>query len=439
VASLEEEKATRVVIVNHRRFNRGTDALLITRMAALTRFISNVSFTVFMYGLESNVQEKFPGVSFYEVIGQVWPYPSGLWAGLRTAPPLIKCAFWRLFRRLDLGTQILVNDRRLNAYYNADVVLTVGGDTLTEDYGNCGFWSNFSNLLFGLLLDKPVVIYAETIGPFKRRYNRIIARFLLNKAKLITLRDNASERIVCQLGVSNPAIYVTADSAFLLESAPFDRVKDICSLEGLPVGQRPIIGISPSYLIPRYGSDHTLTPQESYELYAKLMSQIADYLVESLNAVVLFVPHVIIPRRASPVDDRTVANDIRKLSRRRDRIFSIKGDYSAEETKGIIGICDLFISSRMHTAIASTSLKIPTIAIAYSHKTHGIIGEMVGCKKYVLDMKELSYESLVSTIDTAWANRAEIREKLEARMPTIKQKALENAELVFELIERQKA
>ena len=148
MASLEEEKATRVVIVNNRRFNRGTDALLITRMAALTRFISNVSFTVFMYGLESNVQEKFPGVSFYEVIGQVWPYPSGLWAGLRTAPPLIKCAFWRLFRRLDLGTQILVNDRRLNAYYNADVVLTVGGDTLTEDYGNCGFWSNFSNLLF---------------------------------------------------------------------------------------------------------------------------------------------------------------------------------------------------------------------------------------------------------------------------------------------------
>ena len=126
------------------------------------------------------------------------------------------------------------------------------------------------------------------------------------------------------------------------------------------------------------------------------MSQIADYVADSLNATVLLVPHVIMPQGASSIDDRSVANDIRKSSERQERIFSIQGEYSAEETKGIIGICDLFISSRMHTAIASTSLGIPTIAVAYSHKTYGIIGEMVGCKQYVLDIRELSYESLVS-------------------------------------------
>jgi polysaccharide pyruvyl transferase WcaK-like protein len=435
VDSSGKDKATRVVIVNYGRFNRGTEALLITRIAALRRFISNVSFTVFMYRLDPDAQKTFPGVSFYEVIGQVALHRMGIWAGLRTAPPLIRCALWRFFRHFHLNAQTLLKDPRLNAYSSADVVLTVGGDTLTEDYGTLGFWSCFLNLLFGLLLAKQVVIYAESIGPFKRRYNRIIARFLFNRAKLITLRDNTSARILRELPVSNPSVYVTADSAFLLEPAPPDRVKEILNEEGIPTDQRPIIGIMPSYLIPSYGSDRAVTPQESYDRYVRLISQIADYLVDTLNAIVLLVPHVTIPEWASHIDDRTAANDIYHLSQRRDHIFRIKGEYSAEETKAIIGICDLCISSRMHAAISSTSLSIPTIALAYSHKTYGIIGEMVGCKQYVLDINELNYESLVSKINTAWMNRESIREGLDAAIKPIKQEALKNAELVSKLVE----
>lgn len=436
MTSSGKNEATRVVIVNYGRFNRGTDALLITRMAALKRFISNVSFTVFMNKLDPDAQKKFHGVSFYEVIGKVELSPKGIWAGLRTAPPLIKCALWRFFRHFHLDVQSLVKDPRLNAYSSADVVLTVGGDTLTEDYGTLGFWSCFLNLFFGLLLAKPVVIYAESIGPFKRRYNRILARFLLNRAKLITLRENTSARILRELRVSNPSVYVTADSAFLLEPASPDRLEEICNEEGLPTDQRPIIGIAPSYLIPRYVSERARTPQESYDRYVRLMSQIADYLADTFSAIVLIVPHVIIPEWAWPFDDRTAANDICNLSQRRDHVFPIKGEYSAEETKAIIGICDLFISSRMHPAIASTSLGIPTIALAHSHKTYGVIGEMVGCKQYVLDINELNYESLVSKINTAWANRESIREGLDAAIKPIKQEALRNAELVDKLVEQ---
>lgn len=439
VDSSKNENTTQIVIVHYDHSNKGTEAMLITTMDSLQRFISNVSFTVFMHGLDPSAQKEFPDVSFYEALGFVASYPKGLWAGLRTVPPLIKCALWRIFRGNNFAVQVLANDERLKAYYNADVILTIGGDTLTEDYGSFGLWSNVLNLLFGLLLDKPVVIYAESIGPFKRRYNKIIVRFLLKRAKLITLREKASEQTLFHLHISNPAVFLTADSAFLLESASLDRVKEICNNEGLPADRRPVIGITPSYLIPRYGSDRLLTPQESYGLYVKLMSQIADYLADSLNAIVLLIPHVIHPPSVYSIDDRSVANDIYQMSRRRDCIFAIKGEYSAEETKGIEGICDLFVSSRMHAAIAATSLAIPTIVIAYSHKTHGIIGEMLGCRQYVFDITELSYESLISAICTAWMNRAEIKEELNVRMGTVKQKALKNAELVAELIEQEKA
>ena len=68
----------------------------------------------------------------------------------------------------------------------------------------------------------------------------------------------------------------------------------------------------------------------------------------------------------------------------------------------------------MHAIIASTSMGVPTVAIAYSHKTHGIM-EILGCSKYVLDIKDLDYNTLASAISDVWNNRIKIRKKLESR------------------------
>jgi predicted transcriptional regulator len=57
----------------------------------------------------------------------------------------------------------------------------------------------------------------------------------------------------------------------------------------------------------------------------------------------------------------------------------------------------------------------------------------------VLDIRELSYESLVSLINAAWMKREEISAELGKRIGTIRQKALKNAEIVARLIEKEKS
>ena len=141
-------------------------------------------------------------------------------------------------------------------------------------------------------------------------------------------------------------------------------------------------------------------------------------------------PHVIEPWGN---DNRTVTEDIFKKVRHK-KIVLIKNEYTAEEIKGIIGHCDLFIGARMHAIIASTSMGVPTVAIAYSHKTHGIM-EILGCSKYVLDIKDLDYNTLASAISDVWNNRIKIRKELESKMADIKHYALLNGKLVKEYIE----
>ena len=89
----------------------------------------------------------------------------------------------------------------------------------------------------------------------------------------------------------------------------------------------------------------------------------------------------------------------------------------------------------MHATIASTSMHVPTVAIAYSDKTHGIIGKMLGQDKCIIDIKELNYESLISKINDACENREKIKKELEVKIPMVKERAMLNGKLVKELLD----
>lgn len=203
--------------------------------------------------------------------------------------------------------------------------------------------------------------------------------------------------------------------------------------EGLKENNGPLVGISVSKIISSYGFHDLDTPDDKYAKYVDLMARIIDQLTFTLNATVVFVPYVIEPWAN---DDRTVADDICKKVMRRQRIVSIENEYTTEEFKGIIGQCDLLIGARMHATIASTSMCVPTVAISYSHKTNGIIGEMLGYNEYVLDVGNLNYEALASAISDIWSNRIRIGKELESKMEDIKQHALLNGKLVKEVIEQ---
>lgn len=472
---------TNILVVNFvSRLNKGSAAILNSKIKLLSDFFPDAKFVVSAYHPEIDYTQY--DVKIVKVAGKIYPlkimvgqlglsvlcgldsvlnkylgvkvnisirgkklqdYTSQATAKVRAKDSLasfstlfllFRCTLWAMLHKFGLNVNMSFCGKKLQEYYDADIVLNTGGDVLTEDYGFP--FSHFVNLLFAILLDKPVVICAESIGPFKRRWTRFITKFVFNRTKLITLREEHSLKHLQEIGVNKPRIYVTADVAFMLEPASDERIKEILTKEGFNESM-PLIGISVSKIISNYCFPELKSRKDKYKEYVKLMSKVIDYLVDTLNATIVFVPHVIGPGEGN--DDRSVADDICKLIKNKEKIISIKEEYSPEELKGIIGQCDLFIGARMHATIASTSMRVPTVAIAYSNKTHGIIGRMLGYEAYVLDIKDLSYDKVISKIDYAWENREEIKKDLEAKIKTIKERALLNGKLVKEVIDTLKA
>jgi colanic acid/amylovoran biosynthesis protein len=147
------------------------------------------------------------------------------------------------------------------------------------------------------------VIYAQSIGPFDNRFGKFLARFVLNRVDLITVRDEKSVEYLQKYNINKPPIYLTADPAFLLESAPCERISEILNVENIDKIDKSFVGLSiRSKGSLRRGISSTGSLEEKYQEYIKVMSKTVDYLIEKLDAEVIFIPHVIIPTE----DDRIV-------------------------------------------------------------------------------------------------------------------------------------
>lgn len=342
------------------------------------------------------------------------------------------CSFWRFLNKyLHVNAKSLLREKRLQEYSTSDAIINMGGDGLTETSPSLYF---IINLLFGILLGKHVILYAESMSPGRfKGWERYLARFVLNSASLITLREELSKKALQELNINKPPIYVTADSAFLLKTASVQRIDEIFARENIGKNNHPIIGFSVSGFATRFGQS-SKSPKEKEEEYIKMLAQSVDYLIDTLDAMIIFIPHNIAPGG----DDRLIANAICQRTKNKKNIISIINEYTSEELKGVIGSCDLFIGTRMHATIASTSMCVPTISIAYGHKAHGIIGEMLGQDKYVLDIGGFTGDELISKINDAWNNKEDIRNDLEQRIEIVKERALFNAILVKEILEKSK-
>jgi colanic acid/amylovoran biosynthesis protein len=213
-----------------------------------------------------------------------------------------------------------------------------------------------------------------------------------------------------------PTVCITSDLAFLLEPCSQERVREILSIECIDAINHPIIGISISQIISEYYETKEMA--ERRDSYITVMVQLVNYLINELGATVILLPSVTGPR--SGQDDRIIGHQVFERVERRDRVFEITNEYTPPEFRGIVGLCGLFIGARMHANIAALSTYVPTIAIAYSHKTAETM-EQCGQEKYVCDIRNMTLEELISKVYDAWNRRKDIREELEHRITAMRE------------------
>ncbi len=332
-------------------------------------------------------------------------------------------------RRLGLEVPALLNDE-LRQMVEADLVVDLSGDMLTEDYGVHVAYSHYLPILTGMALGRKVALCAQSIGPF--RWTRGLARSILNRAALVTARDRITWDYLREMGVTNPALRLTADLAFLLEPAPSERVDEILSREGVSRGRRPLLGVSLSGLI--QAKYEARNPSARGTPFVRGIASVLDQVASELDCDVMFVAHVTGPARSK--DDRRVARRVAKAMRRKSWV--LQADYKPEELKGVIARTDLFFGARMHANIAALSSGVPTVAIAYSHKTQGIM-DSVGQQARVLDIRRDALEAAAGLLRSTWQEREQVRATLRQNVESLRVSSRENISLLLGLLQGSEA
>lgn len=326
------------------------------------------------------------------------PWCTFLWA---------RAFLWSFLKEhFSLDIKLLLENRELQTFLQADIMVDLSGDMLTDDYGPHVAYSHYLPIMIGLALKRPVYLCAQTIGPFK--YTRRLALFLLSRVDYVSVRDRMSLQYLESLGLTAPRLSLTADMAFLLQPAEPGVVDDVFAQEGFPSTDIPVLGVAVSFLIARHfrkkrkrAGDRTFFETLAGEL---------DALVDEFGFQVVFIGQVTGPTVRH--DDREAARLVRRHMKNRQQACVFGGDYGPAELKGVISRFTLFVGARMHANLAALSTGVPAIALSYSMKTPGIMSHF-RLGEYVVDISELGRGRLVGMAQKLIRNRSEISDDLK--------------------------
>jgi len=421
--------------------NIGSAAVLENVIKHLKRYIPEASFlisTTDPSSIEKFMDEKS--------VPELFIRPLVLGSNIKRLKWLFKNIFWIMFNSLNLILKRIgvpykyklytfSKERKkvIEAYVNNDVVISIGAERINDNFraqvpfALYGYW-------MAKMLNKPVILYAQTIGPFRHKSTKMMVKYILNRCDLITVRDRRSLDELKELNIKKATIYPVADPAILQHAVSEKKAAELISEEGFETTKPNVIGIS--VLKWNYENVQTKdkTKDDYYNDYVLSLSKLSDFLIDNLNAAIVFVA-TNFRQHGNRDDDRDVAEDIINLMKFKDSAKVLKRIYRPDELKGIIGLMDMFIASRMHACIFSTAMYVPTISLNYQFKLYEYM-KLLKMGDKSCNFEDINYEKLKTLALSVWESRPEIRNQLKIRIDELSKESLKSAELVKELIDK---
>lgn len=260
----------------------------------------------------------------------------------------------------------------------ADIVIACGG-------GYIYHWFTFASALIyaSLIMNRPLVMLPQSIGPFHHPLQEKMARFILRRAKLIFTRETISWQQVRNMGIST--VTCEPDLAFGFPSASHELAQEWLQ-NRLPhnLANSMYVGIT---VIDWQKQNRRFSGQERYE---RELVQFIDRLTAQEAVVVLFA-QTCGPSREE--DDRYVNMRIMQMVRDPQRVIAINDHLHPSLLQALYGCMDYFIATRLHSFIFATNAGIPAINIGYLSKSEGVLRDM-GLLDRWIDIEQFDSEKL---------------------------------------------
>lgn len=301
-----------------------------------------------------------------------------------------------------------------NVYEQADLIVPVGGGYIRS---RAGLVNRFNiplllhPLLFGYLLRKPTVLYAQSVGPFQNKFEQRLVTFVLKRMALVLLREDTSLALLKSLGVTDN-IKRAIDSGFLLKGT---HALDIRKAYQIPADTL-LIGVTVRAWL-------SGSRQRDYE---KAVAEALDTVIKTVAAHVIFIPQVTATKGD---DDRLVSIRVHQLMHHSAAATVVQDTPDHHQIKAMYDQLDILLGTRFHSVIFSLTSHVPVVAIEYEHKTSGIMRDLQ-LEKWVIKIEDVTASHLSALLLKLIREQASYRMDLRRRVPPYVRQAHETVNLL---------
>jgi polysaccharide pyruvyl transferase CsaB len=296
---------------------------------------------------------------------------------------------------------------------SSDLLISGGGSLLQDVTSDRSLYYYLSIMMLAKKLGKPVMLYAQGIGPVRGSMAQGAMRYIGNMVDLITVRDEGSASELKLLGIKTPPVHITADPVLALHPVDKEPGRGILRRHSLE-GAKPLLGIS-------------VREWKDWGHYKQVLAQAADRLTEDYGARVVFIP-------MQWPDDLEVARKIK--DRMHTPAVLLEEEYTTGELLSLVGNLDILIGIRLHALIFAAVMQTPMLGISYDPKVDRFM-ETIG-EQHVGTLQNITFEDMLGKVQAILPDISRPNKAREERINILRNKAFSNAELALTLIGERK-
>ena len=298
-------------------------------------------------------------------------------------------------------------------YHRADVVVSSPGGFLHEHYR---VDARIAGFRFAHEVGTPLVLAAQSIGPFADPAKAAIVGDALSAAAGICVRDDDSVRYLADMGVNGHHVHRVLDAAFLLASAGLlDGVAGRREPDRVAVSLRTWPAASSGGDIVEKGASlarHLLTESARRLLFISTCQGVPGYVDDSEVAL----------RVVAELPDDLASRC--EVDRRR---------YSVPGLVRRLAQCDAYIGMRLHGAILAMLGGTPAAGLGYERKTAHVFADL-GLDEFQID-SAAPVEQWLELADRLLADRERVRAVLPGILRDAEVRAARTIDVIDNAVE----
>lgn len=328
--------------------------------------------------------------------------------------------FWQ--QNLRWIARILVSKddiKDIEHYSSAQLVVSTGGTYLVENYS---LEQRIFDYHFTILMQRPLVFYTQSLGPFHKPENQIRLRPIFNSSLITLVRDELSRKHLQDLDVDATKIHVSSDVVFALDNNFSTNISEEEEINNSPL--KVIISVR------HWHHFKHISSEEGLQNYKSAIVALTQFLIDNYQAQVTYLSTCQgIPEYWQ--DDSKFAQEIVELlpNHIQSSVQVNPEFHTPQELLELLNKCNVVIATRMHMCILSLIAGTPVLPIAYEFKTKELF-KRLNCEKWVQDIENINEELLVETAKEFVSALPEIRKNLFVEVKKERNNAMASVKLV---------